>query len=366
MPHSTPALTEADRLMTVCNSCRYCEGLCAVFPAMEMKRAFTDGDLNHLANLCHACGACYHDCQFAPPHEFDVNVPQVLAQVRAESYAQYAWPAAARPVFARHGQVLVLGMIVSFALFLAGFVLASDPGALWAAHREPGRFYALMPHNAMIALFGAAFGWMVLAVAMGARAFWRDSGASGVLAGDHGAAGRDAARLTYLDGGGPGCFNEDDMPKDRRRLWHHLTFYGFLLCFAATSVATVYHYALDRPAPYAWWDLPALLGIAGGIGLVIGPLGLLDAKRRRLAALRATPHEGMEYGFVVVLLVTGASGLGLRILGETGMLGPLLALHLSAVLTFFLTAPYGKFVHGLYRYLALARYARDMRRAHDS
>ena len=81
MSHETPMLAEADRLMTVCNSCRYCEGLCAVFPAMEMKRAFTDGDLNHIANLCHGCGACYHDCQFSPPHEFNVNVPGVLAQV---------------------------------------------------------------------------------------------------------------------------------------------------------------------------------------------------------------------------------------------------------------------------------------------
>ncbi len=56
-PHATAALAEADRLMTVCNACRYCEGLCAVFPAMEMRRAFPDGDLNFLANLCHACGA---------------------------------------------------------------------------------------------------------------------------------------------------------------------------------------------------------------------------------------------------------------------------------------------------------------------
>ena len=80
--HATNALAEADRLMTVCNSCRYCEGLCAVFPAMEMRRAFPDGDLNYLANLCHGCGACYYDCQFSPPHEFDVNVPRVLAQVR--------------------------------------------------------------------------------------------------------------------------------------------------------------------------------------------------------------------------------------------------------------------------------------------
>ena len=95
--HASALLAEADRLMTVCNSCRYCEGLCAVFPAMEMRRAFPDGDLNYLANLCHGCGACYVDCQFSPPHEFDVNVPRVLAQVRNESYAAYAWPRVLAP-----------------------------------------------------------------------------------------------------------------------------------------------------------------------------------------------------------------------------------------------------------------------------
>ena len=95
--HATALLAEADRLMTVCNSCRYCEGLCAVFPAMEMRRAFPDGDLNYLANLCHGCGACYVDCQFSPPHEFDVNVPRVLAQVRNEFYAAYAWPRVLAP-----------------------------------------------------------------------------------------------------------------------------------------------------------------------------------------------------------------------------------------------------------------------------
>ena len=38
--------------------------------------------------------------------------------------------------------------------------------------------------------------------------------------------------------GGVGCFNEDDRPTDRRRLYHHFTFYGFALCFASTSVAS--------------------------------------------------------------------------------------------------------------------------------
>ena len=32
--------------MTICNACRYCEGLCAVFPAMEMRRTFAAGDLD--------------------------------------------------------------------------------------------------------------------------------------------------------------------------------------------------------------------------------------------------------------------------------------------------------------------------------
>jgi len=78
---ATDNLQEADRLMTICNSCRYCEGLCAVFPAMEMRPTFKRGDLNLLANLCHNCGACFDACQFAPPHEFKVNVPRALAKL---------------------------------------------------------------------------------------------------------------------------------------------------------------------------------------------------------------------------------------------------------------------------------------------
>src|SRR5437899_867392 len=121
--HGTRILEEADRLMTVCNSCRYCEGLCAVFPAMEMRRAFSDGDLNYLANLCHACGACYTDCQFSPPHEFNVNVPKTFAIARAESYAAYAWPGICSGVFARNGLAISLIAALSIAAFIFCCVL---------------------------------------------------------------------------------------------------------------------------------------------------------------------------------------------------------------------------------------------------
>jgi citrate/tricarballylate utilization protein len=358
------ALSEAARLMTVCNSCRYCEGLCAVFPAMEMRRVFTDGDLNYLANLCHGCGACYVDCQFSPPHEFNVNVPRVLAQVRAESYAAYAWPPALSGLFARNGLAVSLIAALSVAAFIAGFVAWHDPAALLATHTGPGAFYRLMPHNAMVAIFGAAFLYAIVAMIAGMRAFWRDIGEpAGTLAEPASVRQglKDAATLRYLDGGGVGCFNVDDKPTDRRRLYHHLTFYGFLLCFASTSAATVYHYLLGRAAPYAWYDLPVVLGTVGGIGLVIGPVGLLAAKLRRDPEPADRASLGMDVAFLAMLLLTSVTGLALLALRETPAMGILLALHLGVVLALFLTFPYGKLVHGLYRSLALIRYAREKR-----
>jgi citrate/tricarballylate utilization protein len=360
--HGTKILDEADRLMTVCNSCRYCEGLCAVFPAMEMRRAFSDGDLNYLANLCHACGACYVDCQFSPPHEFNVNVPKTLAIARADSYAAYAWPRALSGLFARNGLAIGIIAALSVAAFIFGFAAVTDPAVLFGVRTGPGTFYALMPHNAMVALFGAAFLYAILALALSLRAFWRDIGEPIGMRADAPSirqAIRDACELRYLDGGGVGCFNEDDQPTDRRKLYHHLTFYGFLLCFAATTVATLYHYLLGREAPYPWWDLPVLLGTLGGIGLFIGPIGLLAAKRQRDSVLVDETRSGMDTAFTLMLLLTGLTGLALLLWRDTSAMGPLLALHLGFVFALFITLPYGKFVHGLYRFAALVRYARE-------
>lgn len=366
--HATKALEEADRLMTVCNSCRYCEGLCAVFPAMEMRRAFPDGDLNYLANLCHSCGACYVDCQFSPPHEYQVNVPKTLAVVRAESYARYAWPGALRGLFSQNGLAISLIAAVSVAGFIAGFVAWTDPSMLFAANAGSGAFYRLMPHNAMVAVFGAAFLYAVVAIVMGARAFWKDiADPVGPLARADSiwSAIKDASRLRYLDGGGVGCYGENDRPDDNRRIYHHPTFYGFLLCFASTSIATLYHYLLAKPAPYAWWDLPVVLGTLGGVGLLIGPAGLLHAKVQRDPALHDETRFGMDIAFLAMLFLTGLTGLLLLVLRSTPAMGLLLALHLGVVFALFITMPYGKFVHGIYRFLALVRYAREHKSMSD-
>ena len=350
-------LAEARRLMTICNACRYCEGLCAVFPAMELRRRFSDADLGYLANLCHACGACHGDCQFSPPHAFSVNVPRTMATLRGHTYAAYAWPGALAGLFRHNGLAAALVTGVGVAAFLAGALAAFPPSQLLAVRTGPGAFFALVPHEVLVAMFGGLFLLAMAVLAVGLGRFWRAIGGTAPRPTSLWQAVADTLRLRYLDGGGGGCFNRDGLSADRRRLFHHLTFYGFLLCLAATAVATLYHFLLHRQAPYPWYDVPVLLGVSGGLGLLAGPLGLLVEKGRRDPALAALAQTGMDVGFLVMLMLTSLTGLALLAWRHTAAMGPLLAVHLGVVAALFALLPYGKFVHGLYRFLALLRYA---------
>ena len=69
----------------------------------------------------------------------------------------------------------------------------------------------------------------------------------------------------------------------------------------------------------------------------------------------------MDVAFIAMLFLTGLTGMALLLWRDTPAMGPLLALHLGVVFSLFITMPYGKFVHGIYRFVALVRYARERR-----
>ena len=355
---------EVSRIMTICNACRYCEGFCAVFPAMTRRLSFDDkADLNYLANLCHNCGACLHACQYAPPHEFGVNVPQSMAKVRKETYVSYAWPAPLGRLYERNG--LTLSLATAFGVILFLILALISQGTLW---HEPlaGDFYAVFPHNTMVVMFGSVFGLAVLALGIGVTKFWRDVRPGAATAPAVTEATMNALQLKYLDGGhGLGCNDEDDRFTHRRRVFHHLTFYGFMLCFAATSVATIYHYVFGWEAPYGHTSLPVILGTVGGIGLLIGPAGLFWLNKRR-APLHGDPsQQTMDRGFIALLFWVSLTGLALLVWRDTSAMALLLAIHLGFVMAFFLTLPYSKFAHGFYRSAALLKWSIEKRQPNN-
>lgn len=347
--------SEVARQMQICNACRYCEGFCAVFPAMTRRLEFGKADVNYLANLCHNCGACYHACQYAPPHEFAVNVPKAMAQVRLDTYTEYAFPASLGALYKRNGLTLSVALAVGLALFLL-LGVALHGGV--SGDVAPANFYAIFPHNLLAAMFGAVFLFAILALGVGVKRFWRDvsSGTASVSASAAAEAAKNALTLKYLDGGhGDGCNEQNDAFTLARRRFHHLTFYGFLLCFAATAVATLYHYVLGWDAPYPLLSAPVLLGTAGGIGLLVGPAGLLSLNLKRNAERGDARQRPMDRGFIVLLLLTSASGLALLALRATSAMPSLLAIHLGIVMALFATLPYGKFAHGIFRSAALLK-----------
>src|SRR6185369_11323990 len=326
------AEAEVDRQMQVCNACRYCEGFCAVFPAMTRRLAFSKADIHYLANLCHNCGACLHACQYAPPHEFAVNVPRAMAEVRVQTYAEFAWPPALGALYRRNGATLALATGLGLALFL------------------------------IVALFGAVFVFALVALAIGASRFWRQAAPGPASRAAAAEATFDALRLKYLDGGhGEGCNDADDRFTLWRRRFHHLTFYGFLLCFAATGVATLYHYVLRLPAPYPVTALPVLLGIAGGLGLLAGPAGLLWLNLGRHPLHGDPAQAAMDRGFIALLLLNSITGLALLAWRDSVAMPLLLAVHLGFVMALFATMPYGKFAHAIYRAAALLKWAIERR-----
>src|SRR5690606_4695816 len=254
-------------------------------------------------------------------------------------------------------------LAAALALFLA--LAVAMGGGLWNS-AVAGDFYNVFPHNLLVGLFAPIFLFAVLALGMGVRGFLRDIGpaTSGAQASTPAALEATGAvlQLKYLDGGhGQGCNNEDDKFTLSRRRFHHLTFYGFMLCFAATSLATVYHYVFGWQAPYDLPSLPKVLGAVGGVALMLGTAGLWVLHHRRHPLHGDVAQKPMDLGFIALLFLISVSGLALWLGRDTASMSLILCLHLGAVMALFLTMPYGKFAHGIFRSASLLGYAVEKR-----
>ena len=166
----------ARRAMEICNACRYCESLCPVFPEITRFRTFSDQDLNYFANLCHNCKGCFHGCQYAPPHEFDLNIPKVFAEMRVQSYSDYAYPASLGKLFFKNGIVVNIVIAICLALVFMVGMFFNNADSMFTAYSGVGSFYNVIPIKLMSGISMLVCVFVALAFFMGFRKFWLESG----------------------------------------------------------------------------------------------------------------------------------------------------------------------------------------------
>ena len=323
---------------------------------MERRSVLSAADVHYLANLCHNCGECFYACPYTPPHEYALNLPKVLAEIRVETYAEFAFPRSFS--LARRNSALAVSMWIVIAIV----GMAAVAAAFGRLARTGADFYAVVPHPAMVLTLGAVFVLAAIAILIAFLRFWRGGIGVPIEARPLIASLSDALRLTNLNGHGRGCPYPQERLSQARRWFHHATFYGFLLCFVSTCVAAFYHYALGWRAPYPYFSVPVVLGTLGGLGLLAGPAGLFWLKRKRDPALDDLNPRDFGESFIVLLLATSLTGLLLLALRDTAAMSWLLIAHLGVVLALFASLPYGKFMHAKYRFAALLRNAFEQSR----
>ncbi|HEX7405647.1 MAG TPA: tricarballylate utilization 4Fe-4S protein TcuB [Candidatus Nanopelagicaceae bacterium] len=350
-------MEEATRQLGICNSCRYCEGLCAVFPALERRTLFEIGDVSQLANLCHDCRACFDSCMYTAPHEFDVNIPKLLSSFRVLDYKRYVWPRQVPRLFSGWIGVFSGALMSMLLIFL---IAISHVGLSGLITKDSGPLspYLLISSGVLIILLSVPSLFSVVVMVVAGRKYWREVGGTpnGLTLKIIGQSIWYAATLRYLGGGGAGCYYPDDeKPEESRRTLHMLVAYGFGFCFVSTTAAAISQDILGIEPPYPWISVPVISGVIGGIGLVIGCLGLLLLKVRSSHVTSVAEMTIKDYGLLIALEFLALSGLATLLTRSTSAFGIVFLIHLSAIVLAFAAAPYSKFVHVVFRFLALLR-----------
>lgn len=348
---------EAERELNICNACRYCEGFCAVFPALERRTLLSISDVTQLANLCHDCRACFDACMYAPPHEFGVNVPNALSAVRLETYSRYVWPSRV-PRLLRGWIGIFTGCVVSTVVFFVVALLYAGPAGLLPQQPSTWSPYDVIPYPVLLVLVLVPSAFAIAVMIRAALRYWVEIGGApeGFRWRSTWSAIGQALTLRNLRGGGGECYYPDDAaPSASRRRLHAMVMYGFILCLFSTTSAMVLQDLLNVYPPYSLISIPVLSGTVGGIGIVVGCTALLYLKRHSSGVTSVAQMTVKDYGLLVALHFLALSGLVTLLVRQTPAYPPVYLVHMASVALAYAAAPYSKFVHLIFRFLALVR-----------
>ncbi len=333
-----------------CYQCATCSSVCELtpsdtpFPRRQMLLAQW-GLADELAAdpavwLCHQC----NDCTVRCPR--DARPGDVLSVVRGLLIERLAFPHALGTLVAKARTtwpLLLFGPVLFWAALLASLhLLAVVPRPLTA-------YEQIVPHWLIYAVFFPVAAWVLLASWISGRRLWRLLGTSGPRSGSFLAALVPSLVEVATHKRFASC--EAARP---RRTGHLALLWGFVGAAVTSGLLVVGIYLMGMKMPLPLDHPFKILGNVSAVLLVVG--GVLLAANRLGDRQRMGAATAFDTFFLTVVLLVIATG----VLAEAGrfLFSPTLAVgiyvaHLGFILTLFLTFPYSKFAHLLYRTLAM-------------
>jgi len=298
--------------------------------------------------LCHQC----HDCSVRCPRDVKPgDVMQVLRGMVVEKLAvprflgwvfghvQWTWP-------------LLIGLpILAWAAYLYGWTGLAVP------IREHGLVYGdVVPHGAIYCWFFTLSGYLALVVGVSAWRFWRAMGAHDDRPPSDARAFCGALWPVLWEIATHKRFASCGAAKPRR--WGHLALLWGFVGAAVTSaflIVVMYGFHMELPLPQSHWI--KLLGNFSAVLLVFGCGSLIYYRvKDGITSDVAGTSNPLDVFFLAVVTTVVATGVVIEIgryVLHAQVAAALYVVHLGAVTCLFLTIPYSKFAHLVYRTLAL-------------
>jgi quinone-modifying oxidoreductase subunit QmoC len=334
-----------------CYQCATCSSVCELAPAEapfpRRQMLWTQWGLaDRLAGdpavwLCHQCNDCTAHC----PR--DARPGDVLQVVRGLVVESLAFPKGLGRLVAgaRSTWPLLFGVPLLFWIVLLATTGLLQPPADFHAYEQ------IVPHSVLYSVFFPLAGFVTLAALVSGRRYWQMMGAAAprskpFLSGLW-STGVDIATHKRFGSCGTARF---------RRMGHLLLFWGFVGAAVTSGLLIFAIYVQGDELPLPLMHPYKLLGNISAVALVVGA-GILVAARVSdgKQAGASTAFDSFFSTVVVLVIATGILVELVRLVvpGVPVVAVALYVLHLSVVTTLFLTFPYSKFAHMLYRTLAM-------------
>lgn len=336
-----------------CYQCATCSSVCELapaespFPRRQMMLAQW-GLVDRLAAdpsvwLCHQC----NDCTVRCPR--NARPGDVLQAVRSLVIEKLAFPGLLGTLVARARVTwpLLLGLPLLFWVALLGLtghlaVPPDLPAGAWG-------YELLVPHVFIYGVFFPVAGWVLLASIVSGRRFWKLIGSSGERRGTFAAALLPALGEIAIHK----RFGRCSAAKPRQ-LGHLTLLWGFVGAAVTSGLLIVGMYVQHLAMPLALTHPYKILGNVSGALLVIGGAMLVGNRLGdRNASGTTSAFDSFFLGVVVLVIATGMTVELARLADAASFALTVYVVHLGSVMTLFLTFPYSKFAHMLYRTLAM-------------